>query len=147
MLELSEPPATQGGGTSQRAPLTAATQDVIIDKLIRTRMEPSIDHVSNELLAQVFLFNKGERQILAGVSRRRRAVIMDTPRIWSETHRNHCYLCPRLLKFHLPMNPSHNCARTPRPKTTGCCYTSCEPVAYSLDPIMALKGPLTEDPI
>lgn len=57
-----------------------ATQKTVIDELIKASCVPYIDRLPNELLVQIFLLTN-ERECLASVSRRWRAVIVYTPRI------------------------------------------------------------------
>lgn len=76
-------------------------QKSVIDELIKASAVPCIDRLPNELLARIFLLIKYERKILASVSCRWRAVIMDTPRIWSEIYLSRYVTLPRKLKLHL----------------------------------------------
>ncbi|KAI6130652.1 hypothetical protein EDD16DRAFT_1700615 [Pisolithus croceorrhizus] len=76
-------------------------QKVVIDELIKASTVPCIDRLPNELLAQIFLLIKDERKSLASVSCRWRAVIMATPRIWSEIYLSQYRTLPGLLKLHL----------------------------------------------
>ncbi|KAI6130640.1 hypothetical protein EDD16DRAFT_1515336 [Pisolithus croceorrhizus] len=76
-------------------------QKAVIEELVRARAIPCIDRLPDELLAQIFLLNRFERESLASVSRRWRAVIMDTPSFWSEIRLELYEECPRLLKLHL----------------------------------------------
>ncbi|KAI6010648.1 hypothetical protein PISMIDRAFT_680824 [Pisolithus microcarpus 441] len=78
-----------------------AAQKLVIDELIKASTIPPINLLPNELLAQIFLLIRSEREKLAHVSRRWRAVIFDTPSIWNEIDLS-CYEgCPELLKLHL----------------------------------------------
>ncbi|KAI6151198.1 hypothetical protein BKA82DRAFT_4125002 [Pisolithus tinctorius] len=79
-----------------------ATQKVVIDELIKASAVPFIDRLPNELLIQIFLLIKLERERLARVSRRWRAIVMDIPGIWSEIDLEYYWLRKfPALKLHL----------------------------------------------
>ncbi|KAI5989597.1 hypothetical protein EDD15DRAFT_1310075 [Pisolithus albus] len=61
-----------------------AAQKVMLDKLVKASAVPHIDRLPNELLAEIFLLLIDERTSLVSVSRRWRAVVLDTGRMWSE---------------------------------------------------------------
>ncbi|KAI6002537.1 hypothetical protein EDC04DRAFT_1043796 [Pisolithus marmoratus] len=77
-----------------------AAQKVLINELIKTSTPPPFDRLPNELLAQIFLIIRYQRDILARVSRRWRAVIMGTPSIWSAIFLGN-YTSSTLLRLHL----------------------------------------------
>ncbi|KAI6002526.1 hypothetical protein EDC04DRAFT_2972440 [Pisolithus marmoratus] len=77
-----------------------AAQKALINELIKASTPPPFDHLPNELLAQIFLIIGYDRDILAHVSRHWRAVIMDTPSIWSEIYLED-YKNSMLLRLHL----------------------------------------------
>ncbi|KAI6009488.1 hypothetical protein F5J12DRAFT_40152 [Pisolithus orientalis] len=79
-----------------------ANQKVVIDELIKASAVPFIDRLPNELLIQIFLLIKLDRERLARVSRRWRAIVIDIPGIWSEIDLEYYWLrkCPA-LKLHL----------------------------------------------
>ncbi|KAI5989591.1 hypothetical protein EDD15DRAFT_1309309 [Pisolithus albus] len=78
-----------------------AAQKLVIDELIKASTIPPINRLPNELLEQIFLLIRSEREKLAHVSRRWRDVIFDTPSIWNEIDLS-CYEgCPELLELHL----------------------------------------------
>ncbi|KAI6029840.1 hypothetical protein BKA83DRAFT_4489770 [Pisolithus microcarpus] len=78
-----------------------AAQKLVIDELIKASTIPLINRLPNELLAQIFLLIRSEREKLVHVSRRWRAVVFDTPSIWNEIILG-CYEGrPGLLKLHL----------------------------------------------
>ncbi|KAI5989579.1 hypothetical protein EDD15DRAFT_1308174 [Pisolithus albus] len=78
-----------------------AAQTVMIDELVKASAIPPISRLPNELLARIFLLIGDARESLASVSRRWRAVIMDTPSIWSEIWLDQYRSRPTLLKLHL----------------------------------------------
>ncbi|KAI5989588.1 hypothetical protein EDD15DRAFT_2370653 [Pisolithus albus] len=59
-------------------------QKLVIDELIKASAIPPINRLPNELLAQIFLLIRHEREKLACVSRPWRDVIFDTPSIWND---------------------------------------------------------------
>ncbi|KAI5994351.1 hypothetical protein EDD15DRAFT_2366406 [Pisolithus albus] len=61
-----------------------AAQKVVLDELVKASAVPYIDRLPNELLVEIFLLLRYERRTLVQVSRRWRAVIFDTGRMWSE---------------------------------------------------------------
>ncbi|KAI6108590.1 hypothetical protein EDD16DRAFT_69445 [Pisolithus croceorrhizus] len=78
-----------------------AKKKLVIDELIKASTIPHVNRLPNELLAQIFLLLSHERESLANVSRRWRAVIMDTPIIWSDINLRRYEGRPTLLKLHL----------------------------------------------
>ncbi|KAI6108593.1 hypothetical protein EDD16DRAFT_69470 [Pisolithus croceorrhizus] len=86
-------------------------QKAVIEELVKARAVPCIDRLPNELFVQICLLtvyslcptrlDKAGRARLASVSRRWRAVILDTPSFWSEINLGHYYEFPGLLKLHL----------------------------------------------
>lgn len=75
-----------------------AAQKTVIDELIKASCVPYIDRLPNELLVQIFLLTN-ERECLASVSRRWRAVIVYTPRIWCEINLDTYSSLPNLSKL------------------------------------------------
>ncbi|KAI6021121.1 hypothetical protein EDC04DRAFT_385421 [Pisolithus marmoratus] len=75
-----------------------AAREAVIDQ---THAVSLIDRLPNELLIQIFLLIRDERQILASVSSRLRAVVIGTPRIWSEIDVGRYYGGTRWLELHL----------------------------------------------
>ncbi|KAI5994474.1 hypothetical protein EDD15DRAFT_797800 [Pisolithus albus] len=63
-----------------------AAQKVVLDELVKASAVPYIDRLPNELLAEIFLLCTDERRNLLMVSRRWRAVIFDTGRMWSQIY-------------------------------------------------------------
>ncbi|KAI6108587.1 hypothetical protein EDD16DRAFT_69301 [Pisolithus croceorrhizus] len=78
-----------------------AAQKVVIDKLVKARAIQHIKRLSNELLAEIFLYIRGDRPNLVSVSRRWRAVIINTPEFWNEIYLDFYSSLPTLLKLHL----------------------------------------------
>ncbi|KAI6116399.1 hypothetical protein F5141DRAFT_1062459 [Pisolithus sp. B1] len=86
-------------------------QKTVIEELVKARTVSCIDRLPNELLVQICLLtvyalysthlSEAERARLASVSRRWRAVILDTPSFWSEISLECYYECPGLLELHL----------------------------------------------
>ncbi|KAI5995048.1 hypothetical protein EDD15DRAFT_2365955 [Pisolithus albus] len=78
-----------------------AAQKLVIDELIKASTIPPINRLPNELLAQIFLLIRHEREKLACVSRRWRDLIFDTSSIWKEIILS-CYEgFPDFLELHL----------------------------------------------
>ncbi|KAI5983295.1 hypothetical protein EDD15DRAFT_1905266 [Pisolithus albus] len=65
-----------------RKALTA--QKAVLDEFVKASAVPYIDRLPNELLAEIFLLLIDERRRLVSVSRRWRAVICDTGKMWGE---------------------------------------------------------------
>ncbi|KAI6130646.1 hypothetical protein EDD16DRAFT_1019729 [Pisolithus croceorrhizus] len=74
---------------------------VVIDDLAKASATQHIERLPNELLAEAFLYIKDEWHNLVSVSRRWRAVIIDTPGFWSEINLDRYCSVPTLLKLHL----------------------------------------------
>ncbi|KAI6000322.1 hypothetical protein F5J12DRAFT_255389 [Pisolithus orientalis] len=113
-----------------------APQKVVIDELIRTSTVPPIDRLPNELLAQIFLLLGHTLENLARVSRRWRAVIVDTPSIWSEIWLEN-YITSTLLKLHLERSrqaPLTIFLRVYDPELLDVVAAHAGPLARSLDP-------------
>ncbi|KAI6130648.1 hypothetical protein EDD16DRAFT_1891673 [Pisolithus croceorrhizus] len=78
-----------------------AAQKVVIDELVKASAVQHIDCLPSNLLAETFLYIKDEWHILVSVSRRWRAVIIDTPGIWSEINLDLYRSAPTRLSLHL----------------------------------------------
>ncbi|KAI6116403.1 hypothetical protein F5141DRAFT_663267 [Pisolithus sp. B1] len=78
-----------------------AAQKVVIDELVKARAIQHIERLPNELLAEIFLYIRGDRPNLVSVSRRWRAVIINTPGFWNEIYLDFYSSLPMLLKSHL----------------------------------------------
>ncbi|KIK22067.1 hypothetical protein PISMIDRAFT_530427 [Pisolithus microcarpus 441] len=76
-----------------------AAQKVVLDELVEASAVPYIDRLPNELLAEIFLLLRDERRSLVSVSRRWRAVIFDTGKMWSEIDLG--YHSPTMQKLYL----------------------------------------------
>ncbi|KAI6033505.1 hypothetical protein PISMIDRAFT_16618 [Pisolithus microcarpus 441] len=74
-----------------------AAQGVVLDELVKASAVPYMDRLPNELLAEIFLLIRDERRSLVSVSRRWRAVIFDTGRMWSEIDLQYDFLTMRKL--------------------------------------------------
>ncbi|KAI5996934.1 hypothetical protein EDD15DRAFT_384025 [Pisolithus albus] len=76
-----------------------AAQRVVLDELVKASAVPYIDRLPNELLAEIFFLLRDERKSLVSVSRRWRAIIFDTGRMWSEIDLEYDF--PTMQKLYL----------------------------------------------
>ncbi|KAI5998194.1 hypothetical protein EDD15DRAFT_2528469 [Pisolithus albus] len=76
-----------------------AAQKAVLDGLVKASAVPYIDRLPNELLAEIFLLLIDEGRWLVGVSRRWRAVIYDTGKMWGKVDLE--YDSPTMQKLYL----------------------------------------------